>query len=724
MSGSEGFSADRGDNTPDDSKNTDQDRKMLDRIQERWKYMNSAWKDIIDQAEKDDRALSISGPWSDEDRAARDKEGRPCIHLDQISQYIHALVNEVRSNPIGVKVDPAGVGSDKDTGELRSNRIRQIEYECNGIQAYQSAFESAARRSFGAAGVKIEYKSWSSNQRVIKIRRFANSYSVIWDPDTEEADYSDMDDAFVLSRMSKKEFERKFGMKAAATSFGEDELQIAEQWIDDDSVQVAEYWYIDYKKRTQLVFSDNGEEIVKFLDEFEGGKVKGDTLVFKDKSKVPLISSRIVQQPQVKMCLTNGVAILPQDNGDKYFDWPGRWIPIGICVGEEDYVRSGSEVKKVLNSYIRRARDGQMLFDFCKTNMAETLSMNPKIKWAIYEGQDEGHEDEWKNAHRSPITTLHVKAITDEAGSPERPLPLPRPEVYEPPIQALEIAAESSRRAIQSAMASYGVTRQDDTNVKSGVALKQLETQNQLGAFHFIDNYKTFLRHMGRIINDLLDDVEGDKPMSVGTRNMQDDYKVVPINQRVNGKMSTYSLTDESQHEVTISTGPSFQSQRAEATEIVDTLVRNLEQLPVDVPTKAKILALLIKLKQLGPIGDELVKTFAPDPGEVDPQQLQAELQQWQQLAEQLGKQIEQLQLELKYKMSQKELDANTKLKIAAMEADIEKLKIMADTMSNQNELDSKEAINTQDAALQREMKSVDKDIAKMSKSGDSAKKP
>jgi len=716
------YEADRGDwdgDTPDEG----EDKKMLDRIRTRYKYMVHAWEDIRVQAEKDDRALSISGPWDDSEREQRKKDGRPCIHLDQLCQHIHALVNEVRSNPVAIKVDPSGKGSDENTAELRSSRIKQIEYESNAVQAYQAAFESAAKRSFGAAGVKIEYKSWNSNQRVIKVRRFANAYSVLWDPDTVEADCSDMKDCFVLSRMSKDECERVYG-KDSLASFGDEDVSIIDQWTDDDSVQIAEYWYTDYKPRHQIVFADeSGEEVIHYMDEFQGAKIKKGRLIYKDGDEIALKSERKVFEPMIKMCITNGLNVLKQENGEKYIDWPGKWIPLGICMGEEDFIKSGTTVKRIINSYIRKARDGQMLFDFYKSNEAEIIGMSPKVPYVLYEGQDEGHEGEWAEAHKAPRAALHVKAVTEASG--DQLLSLPRREVFEPPVQALEIGAESARRSIQSAVASYGFIRQDDTNVKSGIALQQLQSQNQLGSAHFIDNYKTFIRHMGRIINDLLDNVEGDKPMTVGTRDQMDNYKTVEINKEdKEGKVNKYSLSDDSQHEVTISTGPSFQSQRQEAAMVVDVMVQNIDKLPMAPESKNKIMGLLIKLKQLGPIGDAIEEIFNPDPGKVDPAQMQAEIQQWMQLADQLGQKIQQLEQELKFKSMENEADRKVKLQIASIQADVEKLKIMADTMNTQNELDSEEAIAHEGNQLQREMKSVDKDIAKMSKnSGNKEKK-
>jgi hypothetical protein len=647
------------------------DQKLLDRIRKRFDYMVKAWKDIWAEAELDQQALSPSGPWKKEDRDAR--EGvRPCLHLDQLTQYINALINEVRSNPIALKIDPAGEGSDKNTAELRANRIREIEYASNAMQAYQTAFEGAVSHSFGVFGITIEYKSWDSAQREIKVRRFANPYSVLADPDTKEADRSDMQDAFVLDRVLKSDFERLYP-KATITSFGADVTSLAPLWFDDDSIQRAEYWYtVKTPRRLFLVELSPGKQHKFFADELESYRIRQKTLILKDGTALPLLHDRETEEPKIHKCLTNGVEILDQT------DWPGKWIPIIPVIGKEKYERHDNKIKRVIDSYIRMARDGQMLFDYYKTNEAEVVGQSSKNLRIGYEGQFETATD-WTNINKIPTAFAEVKAHTEEV--PSEVLPIPRFDSYEPPIQALEIGAESARRSIQAAVASYGYTRLDDTNVKSGVALKQVQQQNDMGNFHFIDNYKIALRHGGRIINDLLDDVESE-PMDVGTRTLDDKHEVVRINEEMkDGKINQYRLTDEAQHEVTISTGPNFQSQREAGVKMGESLVANMANLPLEPVQKQKLLAKIIKQQQLGPIGDQMEEIISPEPEEgqgIPPQvqQAMAQMQQQLQLAQAALEQLQAENVQLQQKLDAKILDIDSRENIEALKAEIELAKL------------------------------------------------
>ena len=118
---------------------------------------------------------------------------------------------------------------------------------------------------------------------------------------------------------------------------------------------------------------------------------------------------------------------------------------------------------------------------------------------------------------------------------------------------------------------------------------------------------------------------------------------------------------------------------------------------------------------------DELIwryshRIHAPEPGDMDPAKVFAELQQWQQLAEKLGQRVEELERELKYKASLKEADNQTKRDIATLNANVEKFNTIVEAMVEQSKLESKEAIASVDQAIKREETQVDKEIARMKK--------
>ena len=76
-------------------------------------------------------------------------------------------------------------------------------------------------------------------------------------------------------------------------------------------------------------------------------------------------------------------------------------------------------------------------------------------------------------------------------------------------------------------------------------------------------------------------------------------------------------------------------SERELASGFADSLMVNMRQIEPVIGQKqtAKLLALTVKLKALGPIGDEMVDTISPPDGDQNPQAMAAKLQQAGQLA-------------------------------------------------------------------------------------------
>lgn len=125
------------------------DENLLALIRNRFDYVQDAWQDIRREGDQDMRYVS-GNPWPEAEKIAREKAGRPCLVMDEISQYTNQLNNEIRQNKRAVKVVPRGYGANDSTADFRGNLIRQIEYKSNAQSAYTCGFENMCNRSYGA----------------------------------------------------------------------------------------------------------------------------------------------------------------------------------------------------------------------------------------------------------------------------------------------------------------------------------------------------------------------------------------------------------------------------------------------------------------------------------------------------------------------------------------------------------------------------------------------
>lgn len=629
-------------------------------IRQAYSDYTSDWREIIEEGKTDMRYVA-GDPWEPKDRKAREEAGRPCISLDEINQYTNQTINNVRENKRGIKVIPKGDGSNDQDATRRENIVRGIEVRSNGQAAYITGFENALQRSYGFAGLYTAYSEDSSFDQEIRIRRFANPDAVLLSSQYKEADASDIDEAFVTDLIRKSQFKKKYGSKAKIQSFTGEHMQEASNWIRENYVQTAEFWKA-HKVYRKLLLIDGGEQgpIVEFEDELKG-HTEGLTI----------IRDRQVEATEVMQYITNGLEILEENK------WQGSRIPICACFGKEIWIDDGSGSKRVLLSMVRLARDPQMLLAYLATQECEEAGMTPKAPFIGYKGQFESDADAWEYLTKIPRAKVEVDVVID--GATGQALPLPTRPNFVPNFEAYELAKDSARRSIQAAMGISPLpTAAQRAGEKSGIALEKIQTAEAIGSFHFTDNYDAFISNIGWQVNELIDKIY-DTARSVPVLKKDGTHSVMRINDpafaQTNPKEEHLALADEDgkstgAYDVTISTGPNYQSQREEASSFVDLLLQNLQQLPVPPNVAQQILALAIRLKDIGPIGEKIAELLTPPNPDQIPPQAQAAIAQAQGVIQQLQQELSKLTMERDAKV----LDHKARLELEQMKQETVKL--------------------------------------------------
>jgi hypothetical protein len=283
-------------------------------------------------------------------------------------------------------------------------------------------------------------------------------------------------------------------------------------------------------------------------------------------------------------------------------------------------------------------------------------------------------------------------------------------------LQALEVVKEGFRRAIQSAMGSnFLPTSAQRRNEKSGVALDKMAQAASTGTFHFVNNYEDMIRQVGVITEDLIDkyyDFAGE----TSVMNADESAETININTDDQDAIST-----KGDYLVTVSTGPSTDSEREEVREFADTLVSNLQMIAgVSGPqAAAKVFGKAIRLRNGGPMMDALADVIDPPPppgedGKPIPPEMQAlmgQLQQVQQQLQQAGQIIQQKQVEAQAEMTKQQAADAAKFKTEQMKAEADErvasLKVEADERGKAMDLlvkqaaqESNDAVKSQEIAL------------------------
>jgi hypothetical protein len=632
-------------------------------IREAYQDYRSDWSDTREQGEADMQAISPEGPWSDEDRAKREDAGRPCIHLDQINQFLNRYSGDLRKNKRAIRAVPKGSGvNDQDAGR-RSSVIKGIEERSNAPSAvYIPAAESAAQRSYGFARLCTEYREGATFDQEILIKPVPNPDCVLLSPNYKNFDASDVEDGFILEQITKASFKAKYS-KAEITDFSGEimDQQHVGDWVRDKHIQIAEYWRVERDRRKLLLVETARGPMVVWHDEWEKagkfGKVSRE---------------RMVETPRVVQYLTNGLEILDE------VEWHGSRIPIIACFGPERWTTKSGRAKRELLSMVRFARDPQMLYDFLSTQECELAGMVPKVAYRGYVGQFETDKDAWDSINTEPHAYVQTDVIVDQATGAA--LPLPQRENFDAPFQEYELAKDAASRAVLNSMGMTPLpTAAARRNEKSGVALEQIDDMESLGCFHFVDRFENgFIRNLGFQVNELITpilDTTREMPVSKpdGSRDV---IHVVgntshPIDDQ--GNYNTQGLPEDHIHtgrgefDVTISSGPSQDSERETQDEFVDSLIENMPNLPAPGTPQGKVLALGIRMRSdLGPIGRQIADVFdPPDPSNLPPEA--------QAVISQLKGQMQLLQQEntaLHMDRAGKVLEQKTKVHIESMRID------------------------------------------------------
>ena len=632
-------------------------------IREAFQDYRSDWKDIRDEAASDMLAISPEGPWSAEDRKMREDNGRPCLHLDQINQFLNQVNGNVRKNKRAIKAIPKGNGANDKDAEKRSNLIMGIEERSKAQQIYLGAFQCMTERSYGFSVIRTEYEDVNSFDQGIIIKPIPNPDTVLISPHYKQADASDIPEGFLLDRIPRKEFKQKY-KDAKITDFdgalGE-EAGVSD-WVNDRTVQIAEYWRVEHDYKTLL------------LVESPAGPVVLDEKQYKEIGKVGhVIRDRKVEIPKVIQYWTNGLEILDE------IPWAGSRIPIISCLGPERWVTRGGKAERQLLSMVRFARDPQMLFDFLATQECEEAGMVPKVPFIGYKGQFESDKDAWEELNKIPHAMVQADLVIDGANG--QVLPLPSRPQYAANFQQYEIAKDSAGRSLQTSMGIAPLpTAAQRANQKSGVALEKIDDMENLGSYHFVDRYENcYLHNMGWQINELITpilDTQREMPVSepdgsravlhiVGkTSHPLDDQGSYDVQNLPDGHLHTA----KGEFGVTISTGPNYQSEREEQSEFVNTLIDNMANLPQPGTPGAKILALGIRMRpNLGPIGKQMADVFDPPDADNLPPEAQAIIAPLKQQVQQLS----QENMALHADRAGRVLEQQTKVHIEQMRGEI-----------------------------------------------------
>lgn len=650
-------------------------KEFLRLAQERFKLAAEAEMEARSQS-LDDLAFSIGEQWPKDIQADRNNDGRPCLTINRLPQFIHNVVNEYRQQRPAAQINPVGDGADVDTAQILGGVVRHVETNSDAEIADDHAFDCMTRIGFGYERIITEKVDDETGEQEIYIKRIKDPFTVYMMPGCDEPDDSDAEWAFIVADLSPEEYKSKYNTStmaswADASSIGDN----SPGWATKNYIRVAEYFYC----------------------------------VGKGKKR------------KVKWALINAIEILDET------DWPGKYIPIISMRGDDFYVNG----KRHIAGMVRHAKDPQRMFNYWESAATEAIALAPKAPFVAAEGQLEGREEEWRQANRRNLAVLQYKPV----GIGGQTAPPPQRNQVEPPIQAMSFMLKQAAEDLQATTgindANLGKARPDE----SGKAVLARQKQGDLATLHFSDNAARSIRYRTRQLLDLFPKVYDTARIQRIIMPDGDVKQVVLYNGKSQSQQAQGMLSDKikkaidisvGRYDVTVSVGPSYQSKRQEAVASELELLKSL-------PPQAAMNVMDLIVKNMDwpgaqAIADRFKKMLPPQmqaDDDTDPkakvQILQAQLQQMSQQHELLTKTVNELTETLK----SKQIEQQGKLDIEKLNADVKiaiaEIQTKAQDAKMRFEWEQEVWRMTHDFGMQKDQQAHEKDLAAQAAANQSA---
>jgi hypothetical protein len=534
---------------------------FLAKAKRRFVIYSTAWARIREQSRLD-REFWAGKQWDVGIMNDRILAGRPCLTVNQMPRFTKQVTNEIRQNRPSIQVNPVD-DSTVDDADLMEGMVRHIQVDSEADAAYDTASQHQTTFGFGYIRAVTERVNRSFNQK-IKIKREQDPFKHYPDPNCKELDFSDARGWFVFEDIPAEEYRILYHNTQMAslsnmTSVGDT------MWYPNQHIRIAEYFWVDETDREWVKWADGSEH---WADESPKEQIDESVDRVTDKIKtVHWVKFNAVE-------IMAGANELNKKTGKRgYKVIPGDFIPIVPVLGDEYITDEGLHY----SGMVRFAHDAQRQYNYMRTAVVEAIALAPKAPYVMAEGQDENHEDEWKQANTRNLSALKYKPLA--LGN--QLVPAPQRNQAEPPIQAMSVAVAQAQQDLMATMLISQPGLGEVGPEQSGKAIIARQQKSDVANFNYSDNQSRAMRQLGRVIVGWIPHYY-DVPRMADIVNPAGEHSTVPVNQRYlklpgggmrvlqsgeqpppNAKVMFHNLP-KFKGSVTISTGPSYQTKRME----------------------------------------------------------------------------------------------------------------------------------------------------------------
>lgn len=515
------------------------------KLMKNYRKANDGWKVRYEQGAHD-LAFAVGNQWDVQEQSEREADGRPALVINKMMKFINNVNGDQKQNRPEGKVFPVDGGGDVATAEVLQDIVRHIEYKSTADAVYDWGFTQCLAGSIGFWRIVSEYESADTFNQGLRIKKIRNQFTVLFDPDAKDPNYTDARFVFIIDKTPKEQFKKDYP-KASRANFDADYMNKDNtDWFHGEYVRIAECYYKVTKKKT-LALLDTGETV-----ELKGTYNKE----FIESQGMEVMETREAKYDVIYWVKMNGNEVIAGPEKQ-----PGAFIPVIAVPGDEIDVQGVSH----MFSLIRHAKDPQRMLNYFHSNSVEAMALQGNEPYLVTPTMIKGHEKEWRESpRRSRVAKQYNYDVM--AGKPER-----KP----PPTVPTGAFAEMDKfdGEIYDTIGVYPPSLGQPSNERSNKALVTRQRASDKGVFTFFDNHARAVAHTARVLVDLIPYYyDNERIINI----MGDDEKIrqVEINKVEQNPMTLEAeivndLANAGNYDVVAKSGPSFETKRQQTAEFL-----------------------------------------------------------------------------------------------------------------------------------------------------------
>lgn len=526
---------------PDSAEPKTADKKaLLIEVRENYKKATEADQENRRRAEDNIKfALVPGGQWDEASKKERGKD-RLMLEFPKLRVQCKRVINEMRANRAQARFLGFEEG-DKKLAETLSGMFRNTWNMSDGdsIADYQGEYQVYG--GYGVWQLVTEYSSDSAFDQDIKIINIPNPFCVWADPSDKDMLKRKAEWWIKTDKIKRSSYEKRWP-KADAVDFGDTEFDDDEEWEDDDSVRIVEYWFKKREKKTLYLLADGAT--VDTLPEGAQPIKERETVCYK-----------------VMSVICSGSAVLEG--------------PTEFCCDEFPFVPVYGEYlvidgKVVWNGMVEPIKDAQRAYNSHRTAMVESAESATRATTWITAEEAKGHTKSYAEAHKKNFPI----ALYNETPNGRGPQRIGGADVPVALIQGVQMAAEEINSL---AGFTFDPTATDAKNI-SGKALNARASAGQIATFNYPDNMAKAHKRTGEIFVKMAPKIYDTRRIvrTLGNDGTESFAELNTVDPRTGQKVNDLS---RGKFDVVVNTGPSHQTKRQEAAEVLIQMAANDETL-------------------------------------------------------------------------------------------------------------------------------------------------